>query len=127
MQSITNRETFGSFIMAAIAVLGLELDLTLQVIGEELKGRTHLDEPYVDKKTILHDVWWQNEVILALQAKILDMENIEAGLQITMNALQKEVRASKYRACEAVVVPIVVQERNEVRHIRVEAGIGRPY
>ena len=26
-----------------------------------------------------------------------------------------------------VVVPITVQGRNEVRHIRVEAGIGRPY
>ena len=28
---------------------------------------------------------------------------------------------------EAVVSPIVVQGRDEVRHIRVEAGIGRPY
>ena len=65
--------------------------------------------------------------ILALQAKLLDMENIEARLQLTMNALQKEVGASKYRACEAVVVPIIVQGRNEVRNILVEAGIGRPY
>ena len=44
-----------------------------------------------------------------------------------MNALQKEVGASKYRACKAVVVPIIIQGRNEVRHIGVEAGIGRPY
>ena len=54
MRSIKKRETFGSFIMVTIAVLGLDLELTLQGIGEELKGRTHLDEPYVAKKTILH-------------------------------------------------------------------------
>ena len=53
------------------------------------------------KKTILHAVRRQNEVILALQVKILYMEKIEAGLQLTMNALQKEVGASKYRACSA--------------------------
>ena len=68
--------------MATIAVLGLELDLTLRGIGEELKVRTHLNEPYVAKKMNLHAVRRQNEVILALQAKIL-------------YALQKEVGASK--------------------------------
>ena len=67
----------------------------LRGIGEELKCRTHLDKPYVAKKTILHAVRRQNEVILALQEKILYMANIEAGLQLTMNALQKEVGASK--------------------------------
>ena len=113
--------------MATIAVLGLELDLTIRGIGEDLKCRTHLDEPYVAKKTILHAVRRHNEMILALQAKIFDMAKIEAGLQLTMNALQKEVGVSKYRTCEAVVVPLIFQERNEVRHIRVEAGIGRPY
>ena len=91
MRSITKREPFDSFIMATIAVLGLELDLTLRGIGEELKGQTHLDEQYVAKKTILHAVRRQNEVILALQVKILDMAEIEAGLQLTMNNLQKEV------------------------------------
>ena len=83
--------------------------MTLQSIGEEIKGRNHLDKPYVAKKTILHAVFQKNEVILALQAKILDMAKIEARLQITMNALQKEAGASKYRAYEAVVVPIIVQ------------------
>ena len=78
--------------------------LTLRGIGEELKGRTHLNKPHVAKKTILHAVWRQNELILAPQTKIL-------------HALQKEVGASKYRACEAVVVPIIVQGQNEVRHI----------
>ena len=63
-------------------VLSLERDLTLRGIGEELKGRTHLEKPYVAKKTILHAVRRQNELILALQAKIL-------------YALQKEVGASK--------------------------------
>ena len=48
---------FGSFIMATIVVLGLELDLTIRGIGEELKGWTHMGEPYVAKKTILHAVW----------------------------------------------------------------------
>ena len=42
-------------------------------------------------KTILHSVRRQNEVILALQAKILDMAKIEARLKLAMNALQKEV------------------------------------
>ena len=84
--------------MATIAVLGPELDLTLRGIGEELKGRTQLDEPYVAKKTILHAVRRQNEVILALQAKILEMAEIEAGLQLTMNDLQKEVGAFRKTA-----------------------------
>ena len=66
MQSIRKRETFGSFVMATIAVLGLELNLTLRGIGDELKGRTHLNEPYVAEKTILHAIRRQNEVILAL-------------------------------------------------------------
>ena len=60
------------------------------------------------KKAILLSVWRQNEVILALQARMLDMAKIEAGLQLTMNDLQKGVGASKYRACKAVVIPIVV-------------------
>ena len=93
MQSITKREPFGSFIMATIVVLGLDLDLTLLGIGEELEGWTHLDEPYVAKKTILRAVRRQNEVILALQAKLLEIAYIEDGLQIAMNDLQKEVGA----------------------------------
>ena len=112
MRSITKRETFGSFIMANIAVLGLEMVLTLRVIWEEIKGHNYLDKPYVAKKTILHAVQWQNEVILALQAKILDMAKSEAGLQLIMDALQKEAGASKYRDCEAVLVPIILQGRN---------------
>ena len=75
--------------------LGLERDLKLRDIGEELKGRTHMEKPYVAKKTILNAVRRQKEVILALQTKILYMAKIEAGLQLTMNALQKEVGASK--------------------------------
>ena len=63
-------------------VLGLERYLTLRGIGEDLKGRTHMDKPYVAKKMILHAVRRQNELILALQAKIL-------------YALQKEVGESK--------------------------------
>ena len=98
MRSITKRDPFGSFIMLNISILGLELDLTLRGIGEELKGQTHLEEPYVTKKTILHAVWRQNEVILALQAKILEMAEIEAGLQLTMNNLQKEVGAFRKTA-----------------------------
>ena len=65
----------------------------IRIIGEELKGYTHRDKPYVAKKTILHAVWRQNEVILAPQAKILEMVDIEARIQLTMNDLQKEVRA----------------------------------
>ena len=76
-------------------VLGLERDLKLWGIGEELKGRAHLDKPYVAKKTILHAVRRQNEVILALQDKIFYMAKIEASLQLTMNTLQKEVGASR--------------------------------
>ena len=73
--------------MATIAVLGLELDLMLRGIGEELKGQTHLDEPYVAKKTILHAARRQNELIPVLQAKILKMAKIEAGFQLPMNDL----------------------------------------
>ena len=61
--------------------------MKLQGIGEELKGWSHMEKPYVAKKTILHSVWRKNDVILALQAKILYMAKIEAGLQLTMNAL----------------------------------------
>ena len=75
--------------------MGLERDLKLRGIKEELKGWTHLDKPYVANKTILNALWWQNQVILALQANILSMTNIEARVQLTMNDLQKEVGASK--------------------------------
>ena len=54
-----------------IVVLGLERELTLRGIGEELNGRTHLYKPYVAKKTILCAVRRQNEVIMDLQAKTL--------------------------------------------------------
>ena len=101
--------------------------MTLRGIGEELKGCTHMDKPYMAKKTILHAVQRQNEVILALYAKILDMEKIEARLHLAMNAFQKGVVTSKYRDCEAVVVPVIIQGQNEVFHIRVKAGIGRHY
>ena len=66
-------------LLGNIAVLGLEQDLKLWGIGGELKGRTHLDKPYVAKKTILRAVRGQNEVILALQAKILYMAKIESA------------------------------------------------
>lgn len=72
-------------------VLGPELDLTLRGIGEELKGRTQLDEPYVDKKTILRALREQNQVIMAMQTKILEMVEVEAGLQRTVDSLQEEV------------------------------------
>ena len=65
------------------------MDLNLRGRGEELKCQTNLKKPYVAKKTILHVVWRKNEVILALQANILDMANIEAGIQLTMNNMQK--------------------------------------
>ena len=47
------------------------------------------------KKTILQAVRRQNEVILALQANILYIAKIKAGLQLTMNDRQKEVGESK--------------------------------
>ena len=83
--------------------------MKLRGIGEDLKCQTHLDKPYVAKKIVLQAVRRKNEVILDLQAKILYMAKIEAGLQFTMNSLQKEVESSKYRTCEAVVVPIILQ------------------
>ena len=49
-------------------------------------------------KTILHAVRRQNEVILTLQAKIMEMTDIKAGLQITMNDLHKEVGAFRKTA-----------------------------
>ena len=76
-----------------------------------LKGQTHLEKLYVAKKIILHAVRRKNGVILALQAKILDMEKIETGLQLAMKSLQKDI------ACESVVLLIIVQGRNEVLHI----------
>ena len=98
MRSITKREPFGSFIIATIAVLGLKLDLMLRGIGKDLKDWTHLDEPYVVRKMILHAVRRQNELILDLQAKILEMVEIEARFQLTMNDLQKEVGAFRKTA-----------------------------
>ena len=62
--------------MATIAFLGPKRDLFIPTIGEELKGQTQLDEPYVAKKTTLHAVRRQNEVILFLQSKILEMVEI---------------------------------------------------
>ena len=69
--------------------------MALWGIGEYIKGQTHLDKPYVAKKTILQAVRRQNEVILALQANILYIAKIKAGLQLTMNDRHKEVGESK--------------------------------
>ena len=76
------QDKFGSFKMETIAVLGLEMNLTLRGIGEELKVQTHLDKPCVAKKTILHTVRRQNEVILTCRRRYI-------------YALQKEVGVSK--------------------------------
>ena len=73
------------------AVLGPELDLFLRGIGKDLKGKTQLEEPHVDKRTIIHAVREQNNVILTLQEKILRMAEVEKGMQKTLNLLQQKV------------------------------------
>ena len=72
-------------------ILGPELDNYLRKIGEELKGKTQLEEPYVDKRTIVHAVRTQNKVILALQGRIHQMEEVEKGLQKNVNYLLQKV------------------------------------
>ncbi len=73
------------------AILGPELDHYLRNIGEELKGKTQLEEPYVDKRTIVHAVREQNKVILTLQGRILQMEEIEKGMQKNIDYLLQRV------------------------------------
>ena len=73
------------------AVLGPELDLFLRGIGRDLEGKIHLEEPYVDKRTIIHAVREQNNVILTLQERILRMNEIEEGMQKTLDLLQRKV------------------------------------
>eukprot|EP00520_Triparma_pacifica_P006144 CAMPEP_0118652410 /NCGR_PEP_ID=MMETSP0785-20121206/11301_1 /TAXON_ID=91992 /ORGANISM="Bolidomonas pacifica, Strain CCMP 1866" /LENGTH=789 /DNA_ID=CAMNT_0006544921 /DNA_START=126 /DNA_END=2492 /DNA_ORIENTATION=+ len=47
--------------------LGPEVDMRLEDIGDALEGKKVLDEPYVDKKTILTALKEQNKVIRMLQ------------------------------------------------------------
>lgn len=72
-------------------VLGPELDLFLKGLGDDLKGRTQLDEPYVDKKTIVRSVREQNNVLLVFQQRILELEEKEKAFLATVNALQDRV------------------------------------
>ncbi len=75
----------------ALVALGPELDIFLRGIGEDLKGKTILDEPYVDKKTIIRAVSEQNKVILALQTQILQMLDVERGMQRKIDMMQEKV------------------------------------
>lgn len=72
-------------------VLGPELDVHLRGIGEDLKGKTILEEPYVDKKTIVHAVSEQNKVILALQTQVLQMQELEKAMQVKMSMMQDKL------------------------------------
>jgi hypothetical protein len=72
-------------------VLGPELDVFLRGIGEDLKGKTILEEPYVEKKTIVRAVSEQNKVILALQAQFLQMQEIERVMQRKLEMMQEKV------------------------------------
>lgn len=47
--------------------LGTEVDGRLEDIGDALEGKKILDEPYVDKKTILTALKEQNAVIRMMQ------------------------------------------------------------
>ena len=72
-------------------VLGPETDLFLRGIGEDLKGKTILEEPYVDRKTIVRAVSEQNKVILALQSQLLQMREVEKGMQQKLEMIQDKV------------------------------------
>ncbi len=72
-------------------VLGPELDVFLRGIGEDLKGKTILEEPYVDKKTIVRAVSEQNKVILALQTQVLQMQEMEKAMQLKMSMMQDKL------------------------------------
>jgi hypothetical protein len=72
-------------------VLGPELDHFLRGIGDDLKGKTILEEPHVDKKTIVRAVSEQNKVILALQSQILRMKEIEQTMQQQLSIMQDKV------------------------------------
>ncbi|GMI27731.1 hypothetical protein TrRE_jg783, partial [Triparma retinervis] len=59
--------------------LGPEVDARLEDIGDALEGKKVLDEPYVDKKTILLALKEQNKVIRMLQmAFVKNNEKLEA-------------------------------------------------
>ena len=105
-------------------VLGPELDRTLRNLGEELKGRTHLEEPHVDKKTIIRAVREQNGVILTLQERILKMEETEETMRRTLGMLQERVdrfenyygeKVDKIERVLAEKVPVVDQMSRDVR------------
>lgn len=103
------------------AVLGPELDLFLRGIGQELKGKTQLEEPHVDKRTIIRAVREQNNVIITLQERILRMKEIEEGMQKTLDLLQEKVtyfetytkKVDKIEEILSVKIPLV-DKMNEV-------------
>ncbi len=72
-------------------VLGPELALFLRGIGEDLKGKTILEEPYVDRKTIVRAVSEQNKVILALQSQVIQMRETEERMQHQLEMMQEKV------------------------------------
>ena len=89
-------------------VLGPELDLFLREIGEDLRGKTILEEPYVDRKTILRALKEQNKVILALQQHILEMKDVEERMQEKLERMEEKVISlEKYSSKVDKMVPFV--------------------
>ena len=66
--------------------LGQEWDSRLEDIGDALEGKKILDEPYVDKKTILTALKEQNAVIRMMQMAFFQsterMRNIEETFKV---------------------------------------------
>ena len=92
-------------------VLGPELDVFLRGIGEDLKGRTRLDEPYVDKKIIIRAVSEQNKVILTMQERILQMQKIEEGMQRRLDSLQEKVDCFEHYTKKVDAIENVLDEK----------------
>ena len=85
--------------------LGQELDDFLGELGDALKGKRQLDEPYVDKRTIIRALRDQNEVIRILQEKLVentgkvsileksfqDHDNVISSLCTRVDSFQKTI------------------------------------
>ena len=92
-------------------ILGPELDVFLRGIGEDLKGRTRLDEPHVDKKTIIRAVSEQNKVLLTIQERILQMQQLEQGMQRKLESLQEKVDCFEHYTKKVDVIENILDEK----------------
>jgi len=76
-------------------IIGPQLDVVLQTVKNDLKGKTQLDKPYVCNETLLHAVRQQNDILHLMQTTIYSHVNKLHSIESAMEHQSKEIMTLK--------------------------------